>query len=567
MMDAGVVLGAVGLYRLAIDSIQFICNVIEFPEHAIILKVKLELEGAALRSWGDATGIGPPSGEGHCALDLNESAICNALIEMHTITASTSTLKDRYNLQLDLPQPTPYPLNYLATLSSTDVVQKRSEVIRGLGRMGWVGRRFRWAIWDRHKFEELVRQLHQFNQTLFQLVSGSRHQELLNKLKAMELRKLLPVNPDAEHQLHTLQAASESSYPDLSASAKLRIARIVFDEQFPRKSTWNAQGLDEAVLDKQRLSVLQSESKHSSFLAGSYGGKPVVVEWKNYGGAKNGPMEASNRRWRIAALVHLLGEDKPEKLRTLRCCGYFDDAAESKFCLVFEFPIISIRDEDPSMLNDCWSPISLEHFIRETRPSLSTRIVYARQLAESLLELLAVGWYHKALRPQNVIWFRDTSKDGRRSATPGPFLLGFEYSRPDNTNHDGPQMSEGEPRRPEFDIYHHPSVIAGEPFRPEFDIYSFGLVLSVIAKWKMIDAVEDGTRDNSAIKLWNKTFKEGTKHRKEFFRELRFQVGDVFAAVIEKCILGQMASDVDDNSDLRFEFFEHVYKPLQQLTI
>jgi hypothetical protein len=66
--------------------------------------------------------------------------------------------------------------------------------------------------------------------------------------------------------------------------------------------------------------------------------KPVIVEWKKYDGSWRGE-KWIKLRGRIDNLARFLSADsKPKEMLTLKCVGYCDRPAESRFGFCFEYP-------------------------------------------------------------------------------------------------------------------------------------------------------------------------------------------------------------------------------------
>jgi hypothetical protein len=304
------------------------------------------------------------------------------------------------------------------------------------------------------------------------------------------------------------------------------------------------------MLLEKHLLDLASRTASSAFVSASYNGQQVIVEWKPYGTSWGQAVDANQRTERVRALASLLAETKPEQLRTLHCIGYLDDPPSSKFCLVFQRPLTVPSDIEP---------YTLLYLIDKSLPSLAERLRLARHLANSLFELLVVGWYHKNLRPQNLLFFPTSG-----GWDPEPYLIGFEYSRPNQTHF---VATEGEPENREFDIYRHPhQLVMGEPFHQDFDIYSFGLLLVVIALWKKIEDIAKMFNITvlTPTELWDRVLDPNTKYRKRLIRDVAFRVGDVYAGVVDKCLAQKTSFGSTGVGDDRFPFFEQVLKPLEQ---
>lgn len=196
------------------------------------------------------------------------------------------------------------------------------------------------------------------------------------------------------------------------------------------------------------------------------GTKNVVVEYKNYEQDSSGSINERVSR-RILKLVALLHETKDSHFRILQCINYFDDVARKRIGFAYELPCPVTRIQPTSL--------DLKLCSKKLKPSLGTRMKLAHALTESLGHLHSVGWVHKSLRSENIMFFQDTEQ--APSATgeapelavlEHPRLFGFEYSRLDS------DFSSG---RADFDIrrniYRHPQRW-GEPsetFSKIHDIY------------------------------------------------------------------------------------------------
>lgn len=207
--------------------------------------------------------------------------------------------------------------------------------------------------------------------------------------------------------------------------------------------------------------------------------KHVIIEWKRYDGMSR-DKEDIKMRVRIDDLARMLGADtnKPEELLTLRCLGYFYEPSEHRYGFVSEYPPGSSVSTLKALLDGSSA---------ETLPSLKDRYQIAHALGLSLAILHTAKWLHKGIRSHNVLF---SSSIDHGIAWTRPYLVGFDYSRPDQTD----ALSETSGDSASFNLYRHPSSqgIPLESYRREFDIYSFGVLLVEIGSWR------------SARKLWDK---------------------------------------------------------------
>ena len=114
----------------------------------------------------------------------------------------------------------------------------------------------------------------------------------------------------------------------------------------------------------------------------------------------------------------------------------------------------------------------------ETLPTLEDRYKIAYALGLSIAILHTADWLHKSIRSHNVLF----ATYGDRIAWQRPYLVGFEFSRPDKPD----ESSEKPEQSARFNLYRHP-LSRGSPteaFRKTFDIYSFGVLLLEIGMWR-----------------------------------------------------------------------------------
>ncbi|KAK0301692.1 hypothetical protein LTR01_009211 [Friedmanniomyces endolithicus] len=179
-------------------------------------------------------------------------------------------------------------------------------------------------------------------------------------------------------------------------------------------------------------------------------------------------------QWRIALLTDLLRSAKPDTFRAAPCLGYIkvpntDNA--SRYGIVFEEPLI--RGMEPKVA-------TLQELLeRAPHPSLSARIALCVVLARCIHSFHALNWLHKALRPENILFFSSTES----ANVSEPFLAGFELSRPSIME----QWSEKPGFDPSKDIYRHPNAQSSQvivKYRKSCDIYSLGVLMIEVALWK-----------------------------------------------------------------------------------
>ena len=175
---------------------------------------------------------------------------------------------------------------------------------------------------------------------------------------------------------------------------------------------------------RKKLLVRKDQPPTATFKSGhremaTYASDPVFIEWKEYD-QENATgwagMEIFQRVQRLAAMLHT---NEHSSLRALRCLGYFEDDSLSRYCLVYGLPSGSSPRKAPMSL--------LDYIESKWQPSLTSRIELAKDLVTCVLNLHAVGWLHKGLRSENMMFF--PKEDGSPRSLRDFHLVGFEYAR------------------------------------------------------------------------------------------------------------------------------------------
>jgi hypothetical protein len=219
----------------------------------------------------------------------------------------------------------------------------------------------------------------------------------------------------------------------------------------------------------------------------------VVVEWVEYDREDIEERVAHLRRMDdLARMMHSASEVHPD-LHGVDCLGYTDDAARSRYGLVFKAPAPSF-----STLDQLIASSDLK------TPDLDARVRLASTLAVALWSLHSLDWLHKSLCAANVLFFPSAFASAACAPTAAaalvpdiaaPRLSGFDASRPALD-----AALSVVPRNPSIaDLHRHPSALRGFPHRKAFDIYSLGLVLLEIGLWKNL---RDYHRPHYSAERW-----------------------------------------------------------------
>jgi hypothetical protein len=176
-------------------------------------------------------------------------------------------------------------------------------------------------------------------------------------------------------------------------------------------------------------------------------------------------------------------------------------------------------------------------------PSLEERFKLARNLAIALYQLQCAGWVHRKISSYNIIFFKDRKTEELDLSH--PFLVGWQYSRPDDQRRLYPSEGSAEGIG-DLDMYVHRARLSGRTgrfprFRKSFDIYSLGVVLMEIAFWEPVLALtseDERSRmskfetigsGGSAKSWWEAILKTAVK-------ELAPEMGNVYKDAVLFCL-------------------------------
>jgi serine/threonine protein kinase len=171
-------------------------------------------------------------------------------------------------------------------------------------------------------------------------------------------------------------------------------------------------------------------------------------------------------------MVTQLSQPKRTNFHILPCIGYFQERFATQFSVVFQLEERFVKDSESTL-------ISLYSSIK--RVSLGERVRLAYEIAVAVGNLHRVGWLHKELKSENILFFKILPRGGiEESTSPAfksspsinfglPWLFGFEYSRQEDAN----TYLESD-YSPENNAYRHPERW-GKPmvkFERSHDVYS-----------------------------------------------------------------------------------------------
>ncbi|KAL1858322.1 hypothetical protein Daus18300_009940 [Diaporthe australafricana] len=313
-------------------------------------------------------------------------------------------------------------------------------------------------------------------------------------------------------------------------------------------------------IHQSRVSALAFDSLkdvHDSGQPRSYGAHStgtVFIENYNYG---DGFEPKESVLLRIGKLSTLLLEVSDPMFRIAPYLGHIDRPVSRQIGLVFQ--AVSTAD---SFKKRPYVTLA-EAYRQEKIMSLNARLSLALGLSRALANLHAVGWLHKSLRSDNIVFFANSG--GREGYDYGrPYIFGFDISRPRTDPSEGTK----EYRRA-MQLYTHPRRWGKpqETFAAMHDIYALGVVLLELGCWRQageLDKAKRGFLDvNDEEELRGKLVQAAKT-------SLRHMAGDQYSEVVVTCLADEFeveAGNTEDLSMLHKAFLCKVIEPLDRALI
>ncbi|CEJ60904.1 hypothetical protein PMG11_09458 [Penicillium brasilianum] len=417
----------------------------------------------------------------------------------------------------------------LLNVSTLSLSRNRSTSSGSLHSLSW-GRTspslpglIRWSLRDKKRVEAILQSF------------KDRNSRLKKKVELWCLASQLGISP--EHLMH-LQVDESSRKLGFDQDASLRLAQLDAGNMVASLElmdpSWNShlkeiqpienQGMF-AMFMKNNVAYIQENHHYDALATPATAGHDVDAR----------------TRGRIESLAKLLHQPKEQVFRVLPCVGWKYLPRQSSIAFVFEV--------QPKPIG---APVSLQRllFNIDLRPELGDKFRLALGLSKCIAQMHMVQWLHESFRSDNILLLPhhvDDEKMGTRVAVnyPEPWVLGFEFSRPEPFFSVG--HSDFEPAR---DIYRHPDR-QGEPaemFKKIHDIYALGVVLLEIGLWE------------PALKLEKNMFSHANNPNavraqliKHAQKRLESRVGRKYKEVVIKCLTGDFGVEDDTKEDLKLQ--------------
>ncbi|KAL8732935.1 MAG: hypothetical protein Q9181_003769 [Wetmoreana brouardii] len=460
-------------------------NIVQSASHVGVeadnFRCKVELEQYKLIQWAERIGL-----EEQPSNRLNWNLIANLLKQLETLLSDTQQLKRKYRLELV----------QLESIASTQVANFPLASSRIIHHSNGSARKLKWAVFDKDKAANLVRDITYFNNGLYDLLDVV-NQDFVKSALASVLRDIISrSNATSELEIikQLLGSTNISTSGAVAAAASLKQIRLVLGFGPETSSVGRLaertppEGL-RLKLRQLKPTLLQRESPGSppgGRELARYKSSLVLVEWKFVDRELEGELKR-----RVEQLAILLAHTNDGCFHSLHCIGIlpkdssYQPRDENIVCygLVFDLPVPETQSASAVPVTRPLSSL----YTGSRKPSLNERRDIALALAETVLQLHTSGWLHKGIRSDNVLFVDVGDNRWQHGNASGPFLAGYEYTRPANA------QTEATPAIPEHEIYQHPKGqgLARANFRMSFDLFALGCVLLEIGLWSnMLDILE-----------------------------------------------------------------------------
>lgn len=256
----------------------------------------------------------------------------------------------------------------------------------------------------------------------------------------------------------------------------------------------------------------------------------------------------------VRQLASLLSSSGTDDLRTLLFRGYVQEKHQNRYAFIFSFPSESDHS-DPKSLNDI-----VEHASSIEKFSLPTRFKVAQMIAKTISAFHADGWVHKSIQSQSIVFFRDRDNPVGQPSYQNPYLVDFEYSRPEDAATLMVQYDSDLGK----DLYRHPDR-QGPPrssFRRSHDLYSLGVVLLEIGVWQTAMSIYK----EASAQMKKGVYPSPRGIRNIFIdvakRRVQHHMGPAYLDAVLYCLQGGTSSSTSAAEKFSMDFYEKVVQAL-----
>ena len=352
----------------------------------------------------------------------------------------------------------------------------------------------KWATRDKKKLDHLIQTLTKYNNDLNHLATTAEQASIRRRWRTQFVFPLqqedLPVVQETAatmgHDDLSREAGSKAfvqevyRQEDLCTMLGAAKLKSIIESEKDLSKTLNSWKFEFGKLKYDGVMYMANHSRTlAEYQYDTHKKEAVLVDWSRCRDDSWRRKNSEAFEIRLSNLARVLNTDLlPKGFRVLQCIGYVHGGSTTTGH-IYRPPAEAVPNR---------KPISLSHMLSEVRkpsdiPELGTRFALAKAITTTIYEFHNIGWLHKNIQPDNIIFWHSKDKDGEIDLRK-PYLVGFDLSRSNLPGEitEKPVSSEGE------DLYRHPNYKGAQAigFKPAYDYYSLSIVLFEIAMWRPV---------------------------------------------------------------------------------
>ncbi|KAF8852131.1 hypothetical protein BDZ45DRAFT_600402 [Acephala macrosclerotiorum] len=421
------------IFQTCLHGYRSLNTAMAMGDAALTLNVQFRVEELRLKMWGRNWGllgeegeeaIDPPESSSESNVGLRDLTI-EVLGRINKALAEWKKVGEKYSAGRKKDGKKSSENEDTADLLS-NIASKQAQETKAILKQTKITNKIRWALKDKQDMEELLGRLTGLNDSLEKLLPRKERTSLARGL-ASELLDLL--------ENGSMNGASEDMQIPFDHFARLAEPKLKdYQTQDGQGSTGNYIPLPRS------MAIYAPVSKARNVPQSSIEAVPQVtlIEWRPSAHESRKSeltdKQLKERRDHIARLLHRTSITDGD-FRILDCLGYTttqahvaDGSTRDLVGYVYGYPEFASQKSLPISLRDLLGEAYASD--SPTVPALEARFKLARELAIALYQLQCAGWVHRKVSSYNVIFFKD--KETGEVNLNRPFLMGWQYSRPDD---------------------------------------------------------------------------------------------------------------------------------------
>ncbi|KAF8424186.1 kinase-like domain-containing protein [Tirmania nivea] len=527
------------LFDKVLKSLQVVTTLLKEPSLAI--------QYERLRAWGESVGLYYDSGRGNWGVNYRAEDVIFSDEMYQTLLILSTHIEELENKSKEFPiDNDPNQKTEGSDLPSCEITTDAE---------------FPEDEETKQPVEDFVLPIAEGNERLAGLIPESRR-EIMKR--SWYRRIVQPQELDTLHDIQLSAVKSEASV-ELSAMAEMR-ARLEAarsgkqDYGDPVDMELDPSGFMEAeweLLGRHSIIECSIARKNPDPLAPPTGvsnlsgvsidkdsNSRFLVEWKSYAGVKDSGTIALLRK-QIQLLATLPNSQfKPLHFRVLKCAGFFEAEDRKAFGMVYEFP---------GQSDTAATPITLHSHISSTgerRLPLEHLFQLAQGLVSCVLDFHSVGWLHKSLTSENIVFF-PVSQPPNAILIREPYIIGFDHSRPTDS-----LFTLGPVEDLDAD-YQDPRYTQETGFCKAFEYYSVGIILLEVGLWRTFSSIVKrkeyrGYNQNAIRKAI----------LQKYIPSLKSSMGTTYYKAVRACISGELGNRTTPDTEVENAFQKLVVERL-----